>query len=160
MGKWAERAGKVGNPECPANSAISANSPPNGTNDTNGTVTAMPANPLIAIRSWERALLSLDPCEPRPGFSIARWQNLYDGSAWWLVNFGKQAAHDGWGIGDLFGIIPQMSGGGGGLIDRLGNHRGLVMTADEACWRYLGEVPQLYRRGSWPDLQPFWEIDL
>lgn len=159
MGKWAERAGKGGNSESRANSADSAKSTPNGTNDTIGTGAAMPTNPLLALHSWEKALLALDPCEPRPGFTIGRWQTLWDSSAWWLGNFGKQAALDGWSTGDLFGVLPQVAGGGG-LIDRLGNHRGLVMTAEEARWRYLGEVPQLYRRGSWPDLQPFWSVEL
>lgn len=115
--------------------------------------------PLTALKSWQQALLSLDPCQPREGFGIDRWQRLYDCSVWWFENYARQAAIDGWGTSDLFGLLRQVEGAGG-LIDRLGNHRGLVMTADEARWRYLGKVPQLFRRGSWPNLTAWWDADL
>lgn len=121
-------------------------------------VPSVPA-PLSTLKEWRIALAALDPCQPREGFDINRWQRLYDCAVWWFDSFGRQAAIDGWTTGDVFGLLPQVAGGGG-LVDRLGNHRGLVMTADEARWRYLGEVPQLFRRGSFPDLEAFWEIHL
>lgn len=115
--------------------------------------------PLDALRSWCDALNGLDPCQPRPGFTMGRWQTMWDSSVWFVETFGRQAAMDGWTTSDLFGLLRQVAGAGG-LIDQLGNHRGLVLSADEARWRYLGEVPQVYRRGQWPNLDPFWAVDL
>lgn len=115
--------------------------------------------PLDALRSWCDALNALDPCQPRPGFTVGRWQKLYDCSVWWFEAFGRQAAIDGWGTSDIFGLVRQIPDYGG-LIDQLGDHRGLVMTADEARWRWRGIRPQIYRRGQWPNLDPFWSIEL
>lgn len=111
------------------------------------------------LREWCSAIEALDPCQPRPGFTMNRWQKLFDASVWFVETFGRQAAMDGWTTSDLFGLVRQVEGAGG-LMDQLGDHRGLVMSADEARWRYLGQVPQLYRRGQWPNLEPFWSIQL
>lgn len=115
--------------------------------------------PLDALRSWCDALNALDACQPRTGFTMNRWQKLLDASVWFVETFGRQAAMDGWTTSDLFGVLRQIEGAGG-LMDQLGDHRGLVLSADEARWRYLGKVPQLYRRGQWPNLDPFWSADL
>lgn len=116
----------------------------------------LPLNRDRALKRWVTALEMLDPCQPREGFSMGRWQKLYDCSVWWIESFGRQAALDGWGTSDVFGVVPQVEGHGG-LIDQLGDHRGLVMTADEARWRWRGVRPQVYRRGSWPGLAPWWD---
>jgi hypothetical protein len=121
-------------------------------------VPSVPA-PLTLLRSWCSAIEALDPCEPRPGFTMSRWQRLYDASVWWIEGFGRQAALDGWGTSDIFGLVRQMPDYGG-LIDQLGDDRGLVMTADEARWRWRGIRPQVYRRGAWPNLEPFWSVEL
>ena len=110
------------------------------------------AEALSLLRSWCEAIEALDPCRPR-GMPMGRWQKFYDCSVWWIEAFGRQAVLDGWGTSDVFGIVRQAEGYGG-LVDQLGDHRGLVMTADEARWRWRGVRPQVYRRGSWPDLAP------
>lgn len=121
--------------------------------------------PLDALRSWCDALNALDPCEPRDGFTMGRWQKLYDCSVWLVETFGRQLAIDGWATGDLFGVHARKCellaeyDGCGGLVDHLGDHRALVLADGVARWRYMGTLPQVYKRGWWPDLQPFWEIE-
>lgn len=113
-------------------------------------------DPRIAeahFREWRAVLSRLDPCQPR-GMPMGRWRSLYDASLWWLAGFGEQAARDGWSTGCIFGLWPDKPGWGG-LIDRLGDNRSLVMTADSARWRSFG-VPEKFNRGSYPKLAPWW----
>ena len=91
-----------------------------------------------------------------PGFSLGRWQTIYDCSVWWLNAFAKQAAADGWTTADVFGINPARERWGG-LIDRLGDNRSLVMDGDLATWCSWGE-PEQFARGTYPDLKPLWEV--
>lgn len=118
------------------------------------------------LKSWCTALEKLDSCEPNKGFAMGRWQKLYDCSVWLVETFGRQLALDGWTTGDVFGVhsseceLPAEYEGCGGLVDSLGHHRALVLADGEARWRYLGKLPQSYRRGSWPNLQPFWSVEL
>ena len=111
------------------------------------------------LKSWWSALSSLDPCGPRPGFTMGRWQTLYDASVWFLDKHATQAARDGWSTGDVFGIDPRMECGGG-LIDRLGECRGLVMDADRASWTSSFYGARCYGRGRGAGLQPFWSVEL
>lgn len=111
-------------------------------------------NPQCALDQWCAGFNVLHPCQPLPGFTMGRWQTLYDAAIWFLETFAVQPARDGWSTADLFGIVPDHPGRGG-LIDRIGESRSLVMSADTARWRSWG-VPQSYRRGALPDLEPFW----
>ena len=110
-------------------------------------------SPLATLKLWRGSLAALDPCQPRD-MPMGRWQTLYDASHWWLAGFGEQAARDGWSTSCIFGVWPDKPGWGG-LIDRLGESRSLVMTADSARWRSLG-VPESFNRGSYPELSPWW----
>jgi hypothetical protein len=86
---------------------------------------------------------------------MGRWQTFYDASVWWLENFGRQAALDGWSTGDVFGARPEKPGWGG-LLDRLGDNRSLVMSSDSARWRSRG-VPKKFNRTAGDGLLPWWE---
>jgi hypothetical protein len=83
------------------------------------------------------------------------WQTFHDASVWWLEGFGRQAALDGWSTGDVFGIREGYPGTGG-LIERLGDNRSLVMADGRACWRSRG-VPMQFNRGGGDALPAFWE---
>jgi hypothetical protein len=115
----------------------------------------LPLDPSRALKGWQSAFAKLDPCEPRR-MPMARWQCLYDASAWFLDTFGDQAARDGWGTGDLFGLRHGFPGNGG-LIERLGDNRGLVMADGRARWRSRG-VPMQFNRGGGDGLPAFWEM--
>ena len=108
------------------------------------------------LREWTRALMRLDPCKPREGFSMDRWQTLYDCSVWLVESFGEQAAHEGWSTGDLFGIFPPRERWGG-LVDNLGDARSLVMSGKVATWRSFGVKRIFYRTGG-THLEPFWSV--
>lgn len=112
-------------------------------------------NPMALLREWRKALAALHPCEPR-GMPMGRWQTLYDCSAWFLASFGEQAARDGWSTGDLFGLRHGYPGTGG-LIERLGDNRGLVMADGRASWRSWGVAMQ-FNRGGGEGLPAFWEL--
>ena len=107
------------------------------------------------LHQWKVRLASLDPCQPPKGWSMRRWQMIYDDAEWLLDKFGDQAARDGWSAADLFGLWPDKPGWGG-IADRLRGSRSLVLTADRAHWRSWGQV-EMFNRGSYPDLRPFWE---
>ena len=124
------------------------------------TVPSVPAavvRPDIVVRSWWAALGKVDPRQPLGGFTMGRWQMLYDSSLWWLQGFGTQEANDGWTTSDVFGLWPDKPGWGG-LVDRIGESRTLVMTADRACWRSWGQAEQ-FNRGSYPELRAWWVSD-
>lgn len=106
---------------------------------------------------WCAGFNALDPLRPAPGFTLARWQTLYDCAYWWLANFARQAVRDGWRTGDVFGIRAGYPGRGG-LIDQLGDNRWLVMTAGRATWRSWGTIRH-WSCGACPHLPPFWEGD-
>ncbi|WP_147391839.1 hypothetical protein [Pelagerythrobacter aerophilus] len=119
--------------------------------------------PAEQLRFWWKSLCAVDPCAPLPGFERNRWADLYDCSIWWLDAFGRTAAHDGWGTGDVFGVLPGMPGLGG-IIDRfskglchLRDRPGLVMTANTASWRVHGETKTFNQTGS-REIQPFWGV--
>jgi hypothetical protein len=115
----------------------------------------LPLDPSRALKGWHSAFAKLDPCEPR-GMPMGRWQMLYDASAWFLDVFGDQAARDGWSTGDLFGLRHGFPGTGG-LIERLGDNRGLVMADGRARWRSWG-VSMQFNRGGSDGLPAFWEM--
>ena len=111
-------------------------------------------DPIKVYRSWWRALSDIDPRQPPEGFDGNRWHRLYDCSVWWFDGYARQAAQDGWTTSDVFGLYPAAEGHGG-LIDRLGEVRRVDMHGDRAEWVSWG-VPDRYRRGSMPELRPFW----
>ena len=105
--------------------------------------------------SWVLTVSGLDPREPQAGHDPKRWYNLLATSIWWLENFGRQAAVDGWQTHDVFGVIPG-DPGAGGLIDRLGTSRSLVMEGRRSRWRAFG-VPMKLNAGAYAHLPAFWE---
>jgi hypothetical protein len=154
MGKWRTLADTLGHGEDAGDNRDNRdNNPkirPNGPN-----VPIVPANPDRVLREWKAAFGQLDPCQPPEGWDMRRWQQLYDDAEWLLDKFGDQAARDGWGTGDLWGLWPDKPGWGG-IADRLRGSRSLVLTADRAHWRSWGEVER-FNKGAYPDLRPFWE---
>jgi hypothetical protein len=114
----------------------------------------LPLDASRSLKSWWAGLSSVDPLKPPEGFGQGRWATLYDASIWWLDAFGLEAASEGWETADVFGVRPAFPGLGG-LVDRLGHGRTLIMTPDLARWRWLG-VGSSYARGTYPDLRPFW----
>jgi hypothetical protein len=110
---------------------------------------------VATVSGWARELSRLDPCQPPNGFSMGRWQTLYDDALWLLDGFGEQVAREGWSDADLFGLWPGKPSLGG-IADRLGGSRSLAMDADQAIWRSWGQV-ELYARGVYPHLKPFWK---
>ena len=90
---------------------------------------------------------------------MGRWQTLYDTSVWFLDKHATQAARDGWTTGDIFGIEPRMERWGG-LIDRLGECRGLLMDADRARWTSCFYGVRTFGRSCGAGLQSFWNIEL
>ena len=88
---------------------------------------------------------------------MGRWQTLYDCSFWLLENHGRQLARDGWTTSDVFGVLPQKERWGG-LVDRLGDCRDL--TLDPECARWASSIygEREFHRGTWPDLEAWWEV--
>lgn len=112
--------------------------------------------PQSLFAEWRDALRELDRYQPPGGFDRTRWLNLVECSVWWLGAFGRQAALDGWTSIDIFGIDPETPGAGG-LIDRLGKSRSLVMESKRVRWRSFG-VPMKFNAGAYRSLPLFWEI--
>ncbi|AKM06121.1 hypothetical protein AM2010_26 [Pelagerythrobacter marensis] len=131
--------------------------PPRGShNGNNVPIVPNVSPPLSTLKLWRASLLTLHPCQLRENFDPSRWRVLVDASQWWLEGFGQAAAASGWSTGDVFGLHPEMPGCGG-LIDRLGENRSLVMDGDRARWRAWGVVSQ-YNRTAGEGLRPFWEV--
>lgn len=107
------------------------------------------------LDGWCGAFDRLSPLRPVLGFTMGRWQTLYDCAQWWLENFARQAAWDGWVTGDVFGIRPGYAASGG-LIDQLGDNRSLVMVDGGARWRSWSVI-RSYAAGCSPNLSPFWK---
>lgn len=113
----------------------------------------LPLDPK-GLRHCLTSIGSLDPASPLHGLPADRWQQLIDDAEWLAETFGAQAARDGWSAADLFGRWPGIDGMGG-IADRLGSSRSLVMSADKAVWR-IGSVTFSYNRGSYA-LPLIWE---
>ena len=113
-------------------------------------------DPRVALADWHRALDCLHPCEPPAWAERLWWLNWYDRSAWFFNAYGRQAAREGWTMGPLFGVVPGYDGKGG-LLDRLGECRGLELRGLVARWRSFG-VDNLIHRDALPSsLVPWWE---
>jgi len=102
MGKWSDLAREMG--DC-ANSAISADSPPIGTNGTNGrgqAPTGERAKELIAILDGVDRLKAIKL--PR-GIPPTVWRT-YVTDARWIAHHGvaAEALSQGWSMLDLFGV--------------------------------------------------------
>lgn len=111
--------------------------------------------PKTLLREWVSSVSALDPRKPLAGHDARGWFNLVECSVWWLDNFGWQAALDGWQTHDVFGVIPG-SPGAGGLIDRLGTSRPLVMEGRRSRWRSFG-VAMKYNAGAYKHMPLFWD---
>ena len=104
--------------------------------------------------AWAASIRLIDPYRPPEGWLACRWFQLCEDAEWLVEAFGEHAARDGWSTADLFGLWPDKPHWGG-IADRLRGSRSLVMTADMASWRHMGEVER-FHRGSYPSLIPFW----
>lgn len=113
-------------------------------------------NSVQGFDGWVSLVSALDPREPLAGHDARRWFNLVECSVWWLENFGRQAAPDGWDSISVFGVIPGEERAGG-LIDRLGTSRTLVMDGKRSRWRSFGGVVMKYNAGAYKHLPLFWE---
>lgn len=111
--------------------------------------------PKTLLRKWLASVSNLDPRKPLAGHDAQRWFNLVECSAWWLENFSRQAALDGWQTHDVFGVFPGELGAGG-LIDRLGTSRSLVIEGQRSRWRPFG-VAMKFNAGAFAHLPAFWE---
>lgn len=129
------------------------NSPENGPNVP---IVPIVLGPKEQLAAWCDAVQPLDARKPHPGFDPQRWRNLVDASFWWIEHFGRQAALDGWQTGDVFGVIEGHPGAGG-LIDRIGTSRSLVMDGKRARWRSFG-VLMKFNAGTYSQLPAFWEV--
>lgn len=105
---------------------------------------------------WVDKVSDLSSREPQAGHDARRWFNLVECSVWWLENFGRQAALDGWDSMSVFGVISGEPRAGG-LIDRLGTSRTLVMDGKRSRWRSFGGVVMKYNAGAYKHLPLFWE---
>ena len=106
------------------------------------------------FREWGKVLRDVDPDKPNDGFALERWRQLHSASIWWLEGFGRQAARDGWGAGDVFGLRVGYERRGG-LIDQLDGCRALVMEGGRARWRSSG-VAFSHAAGAYPNLAAWW----
>lgn len=113
--------------------------------------------PRKMLRDWSRTVSALDPRRPAPGYDAARWHELVGCSQWWLSIYGRQAALDGWQTGDVFGVHPGKPRAGG-LIDRLGTARNLMLEGKRARWRTFGNSMMRFNAGAFPLLPPYWEV--
>ena len=120
-------------------------------------VPTVPLDPSRALIAWRSGLASIDPRQPIAGYEVEVWHSLCEDAAWLLREFGERAARDGWTSADLFGIWPDKPHWGG-IADRLTGSRSLVLSADRAHWRSLGQIER-YNRGSYPRLALMWERD-
>ncbi|WP_298465504.1 hypothetical protein [uncultured Erythrobacter sp.] len=112
----------------------------------------------VVLREWSVSLAALDGGKPSPGIDRKVWRELIECSLWWLDGFGQQAARDGWRTGDVFGFRldhPRQ----GGLIDRLGTARNLLLDGKRARWRSHGDLVMKFNAGAYPELPAFWEAD-
>lgn len=116
---------------------------------------ATPATPDTAS-GWRNCLAKLDRSMPPEDFHHERWKQLHDDARWLLENHGNLAAQLGWTSADLFGIKPDKPHWGG-IADCLKGSRSLVMNSDRASWLSWGQEDH-FNRGSYPDLQPLWEV--
>ena len=105
-------------------------------------------------REWVKTLNAIDPGVPNHGFTEERWRRFHSASVWWVDGYGRQAARDGWGTGDVFGLRPGFERRGG-LIDQLDGCRALVMEGGRARWRSYG-VAFSYAAGAYPNLPAWW----
>ncbi len=152
---WRERAEQVlGSGDTRDTSATS----PHDSSENGPSVPSVSSvlGPKSSLELWRSALEGLDPRKPHPGHDANRWYNMVDTSIWWLGAFGKQAALDGWQTGCVFGVVDGQPGVGG-LIDRLGTSRSLVMEGGRSRWRSFG-VLMRFNRGAYSFLPPFWEV--
>lgn len=118
--------------------------------------TVAPRMAKARARLWQANVAHLDPRKPLYGYGPRLWFNLVEASLWWEEHFAGRAALDGWQTGDVFGLIAGETGNGG-LIDRIGTSRSLVMEGGRARWRSFG-VPMKFNAGSYIHLPPFWEV--
>jgi hypothetical protein len=102
-------------------------------------------------------LSTFDEFTSPPGWSLNEWLKTIDAAAWLYENYASRAARDGWSALDLFGVDLSKPGGGG-LADRLGDKRVLIMGAEAASWRSWG-CSRIFLRGTGEGLVPLWEAN-
>lgn len=151
MGKWAERAAKLGEAETCANSADNAGSLPFGTNDTIGT-----ASPARVLRHWHTKLAALDPAQAPDGFEAKEWWRLWDDACWLLSTHSKAAVLNGWDAQSLFGVWVGYPPAGG-LAQQLRGSRTLLFEGPRAVYRLWG-VSTKVNIGTARGLPAIWEI--
>lgn len=108
------------------------------------------------LAQWRNRLAALSPDCPAGPFNADEWACWHCDALWLLDSHGANAIRLGWTAADLFSIEPRHVRFGG-LADRLGGARELVMDASRARWR-SPESMGFYKRGSGPALPLAWEL--
>ncbi len=108
------------------------------------------------LREWHARLSKIDEFISPPGWTLNQWLKTLDAACWLSESYASTAVRDGWSALDLFGV-DLAKPGEGGLADRLGDKRVLIMAADAASWRSWG-VAQIYYRDGGEGLVPLWEV--
>lgn len=152
MGKWADLARQIEEEDPRANSVISADSPPNGTNGTIGTrhLSIPPSEPQARalLREWHAGLVGLDFDQAPDGFDLSYWRRLITDAEWIYEHFASQLVREGWSTLDLFGVWPGRPGWGG-LSDRLQTARNLKLDGRGAAyWTNFGVRSRMVRGAS------------
>lgn len=106
---------------------------------------------------WRNRLSTLSPDCPAGPFNADEWACWHCDALWLLDSHGANATRLGWTAADLFSIEPRHVRFGG-LADRLGGARELVMDASRARWR-SPESMGFYNRASGPALPLAWELE-
>jgi hypothetical protein len=146
------------NPEAPKGGSVSFGSAPwrriSGNLDSpvgaseQAAALNQPTKPHTAPPDWTASLAAIDASRPPAGFDPDRWRCLLDDARWLCRTHGPSAAALGWTSSDLFGLT--LPNGIGGVADRLGGVRNLVLTDRIAHWRGANLEGWLWRETMRP----------
>lgn len=141
MNSWREVARAVReSEETRDNRDIRDNRAESGANVPN--VPNVPANPARELKLWHSRLSAVDEFTSPVGITLKQWLDLVDDACWIYEEYGSQAIRYGWSALDLFGVrvgYPCT----GGLADRLGGARNLLLDRRLAVWSVFGDRRQL-----------------
>ncbi len=167
MGRWTERAAARGF----VNSAISAVSPPIGTNGTNGTGGPSEAEQVRfdeaagaleydhrQPRAVAEAVASLSVMRRPDSLSAERWRQLVADAGRFMSTRWAEAETAGWSVLDIFGVSPGFARrlDRDGLVSLLYGREVGAITADHIEILTGGDVLRFRKRGG-AGAVPMWE---
>lgn len=170
MAQWSERLAAWEAKRGCANSAISANSPPFGTNGTNGTASPGPDvsrfDEVAGAQEFDHrqprdvaeAVASLRLMPAPDGMSPDRWSQLVADADWFASHHWAAARAMGWTVREVFGVSPGFARRVDldGLVTFLRGRDVGSITADAIDVVSGGEVLR-FRRGRGAGAVPMWE---